>query len=191
MVSYSLSQLDNHDARVAQAISGDKDAFGALYDHYHPLMYRFVLLRVGRKEDAEDITHQIFVDAWQNIRGYEMRGLPFASWLYRIARNGVIDHYRTRKDEMSLELVDTNAMVSGHNPEVLTQELFELARVRKAIAKLKPEHQDVVIMRFVEELSIKEAAHALEKSEGAVKLLQHRAIKELKKILETDKPQLA
>lgn len=170
---------------VRQAISGDAEAFGSLYDHYEQRIYRFILLRVGRREEAEDITHQVFMSAWENIRRYEERGLPFTSWLYRIARNNIIDYYRTRKDEVSLDAIDPEAFVAHHYPEADAQHAIELARVHKAIGELKPDYKDVVIMRFVEELSLREVAGALKKSEGAVKLLQYRAIKELKKRLIT------
>lgn len=185
-VDGSLSGVEGEKAQeqlVRQATSGDAEAFGALYDHYQPRIYRFVLLRVGRREEAEDITHQVFMSAWENIRRYEERGLPFTSWLYRIARNNVIDYYRTRRDEVGLDTIDPEAFVAHHYPEADAQRAIELVRVHKAIHELKPDYKDVVVMRFVEELSLREVAGALKKSEGAVKLLQYRAIKELKKQL--------
>ena len=86
--------LDGEQSYVNSAIRGDSSAFGVLYDHYQPMIYRFVAVKVGRREEAEDITHQVFLSAWQNIKRYEHRGHPFSSWLYRIARNQVVDHYR-------------------------------------------------------------------------------------------------
>ena len=159
---------------------GDSSAFGKLYDHYQPMIYRFVLVKVGRREEAEDITHQVFLQAWQNIRTYRHRGYPFGSWLYRIARNRVIDHYRSRKDDVSLEAADTQDVSHQiSQPDVSLQ--MDMERVMAAVRSLKPEYQDVIILRFIEDLSVRETAGAMRKTEGAVKLIQHRAIEELKK----------
>lgn len=170
---------------IASAIGGDSSAFGLLYDYYQPMIYRFVVLKVSRREEAEDITHQVFLNAWQNVRRYEHRGHPFSSWLYRIARNQIIDHYRAQKEEVSLEklaLEDIAVLpqVSAADPSAK----LETERVLRAVRKLKAEYQDVIILRFIEDLSIKETASALKKTEGAVKLMQHRAMQELKKMME-------
>lgn len=175
--------LDNEFQLIELAIKGESSAFGSLYDHYHPKIYRFVFLKVSRREEAQDITHQVFMNAWQSIPNYKHLGFPFSSWLYQIARNQVIDHYRTQKKEISLEEIDLESLAGYSNPESRTDEKLELEKVRLALGQLKSDYQDVVIMRFVEELSLKETAAALQKSEGAIKIIQHRAIKELRKIL--------
>lgn len=82
---------------IKEAQSGKAEAFGKLYDDHISRIYRFILLKVSRKTDAEDITHQVFLSAWQNIRSYKIQGNPFSSWLYKIAHNAVIDFYRTQK----------------------------------------------------------------------------------------------
>lgn len=146
------------------------------------MIYRFVFIKIGRREEAEDITHQVFLRAWQNIRNYRHRGNPFGSWLYRIARNQVIDHYRSRRDEASLDSLDTDGAVFQVSQPNLSARL-DMERVMTALRTLKPDYQDVVIFRFIEDLSIKEVAGAIQKTEGAVKLMQHRAIEELKKKL--------
>lgn len=110
-------------------------------------------------------------------------GHPFSSWLYRIARNQVTDFYRTAKKDVSIEAVQEEVFVSTVRMDFHLDRSLEMKRVREAIAKLKPDYQDVVLMRFVEDLSIKEVASALGKTEGAVKLVQHRALGALKKIL--------
>lgn len=174
--------LDGEIKLIESAVRGKASAFGLLYDHYQPKIYRFVLIKVSRREDAEDITHQVFLNAWQNISNYKDLGFPFSSWLYRIAKNQVIDKYRTKKQEVGLDSVDEEVFADsgiGGSIEIKIQ----LERVMKEIKNLKQDYQDVLIMRFVEDLSIKEVAAAVEKSEGAVKLMQHRAIKELKKVL--------
>lgn len=188
MPNESLSQIDGlsteeHVKLTRKAIAGDSEAFGILYDCYQPKIYRFALLRVGSREDAEDITHRVFMKAWENIGKYEERGVPFGGWLYRIARNDIIDYYRTRKEEASIDSIDPEAFVAQHHPEADAENAIQLARVHKALFAIKPEYKDVIVMRFVEELSLKEVAHAMEKSEGAIKVMQHRAIGELRKLL--------
>ncbi len=170
---------------IRAAVGGDSSAFGALYDRYHAMIYRFVMIKVGRREEAEDITHQVFLSAWQNVHTYKHKGYPFSSWLYRIARNQVIDHYRSRKGKSDVSIEKADPELFGVETDYIgnLSAKIELERVRSAVGRLKPDYQDVIILRFVEDMSLKESAVALGKSEGAVKLLQHRAIRELKKAL--------
>ncbi len=177
--------IDGEAQLIKMAIKGEASAFGSLYDQYHPQIYRFVFIKVSRREDAEDLTHEIFKRAWQNMHAYEDLGFPFSSWLYRIARNQVVDHYRTQKQDVPLDDAEPEWITSGEDREQLVDRHLEMGRVKAAIQKLKPEHQDVVILRFIEDLPIKDVAAAIGKSEGAVKLIQHRAIGELKKMLTT------
>ncbi len=175
--------LDSEEKIIKNAIKGKSSAFGPLYDHYQPMIYRFILVKVGRREDAEDITHQVFLSAWQNIKRYKPMGHPFSSWLYQIARNQIIDHYRARKNETSLEKMDPEYFVMPATAHFDLSIKLELETLRSAIGELKPEYQDVIILRFIEDLPLTEVAAAMEKTEGAVKLMQHRAIKALKKML--------
>lgn len=168
---------------IAGAIRGEPEFFGLLYDHYQPQIYRFIILKVGRREEAEDLTHQVFLSAWKKISGYEDMGHPFSSWLYQIARNQVIDHYRNKRPEVDLESNEAIALSSGVDEEKALSLKIETEKVMTAIKLLSEDHQDVIIMRFVEELSVKETSEAMGKSEGAVKVMQHRAIKELKKLI--------
>jgi len=174
--------LEGENQIIERAKKGESQAFGLLYDHYHERIYRFIFLKVSRKEDAEDLTHQVFLSAWQNIKNYKEFGFPFSSWLYKISRNAVIDFYRSKKIETSLE----EAQNELSSDEIKTDNIdlkIQIEKVMKALKQLKPEYQDIIIMRFVDDLSVKEVAKALDKSEGAVKLMQHRAINNLKKIL--------
>jgi RNA polymerase sigma-70 factor (ECF subfamily) len=175
--------LDGEKKLIQDAVKGKSSAFGDLYDHYQPMIYRFVAVKVGRREEAEDITHQVFLSAWQNIKTYEHRGHPFSSWLYQIARNQVIDHYRAKRNDTPLDAVDPEAFATMASAEFEMPTKLEMETVRRALATMKPDYQDVIIMRFIEDLPIRETAEALDKSEGAIKLMQHRAIKELKRIL--------
>ncbi len=173
--------IDGEKHIIKCAVRGEASAFGSLYDHYQPRIYRFIYLKVSHREEAEDLTHQVFLSAWQNIDGYKFRGFPFSGWLYQIARNRVIDYYRTKKKNVSLESV-AEPEVESSDEKAIDYDL-NLEKLKKAVALLNPEQQDVIIMRFVEDLSPDETAKALNKSSGAVRLLQHRAVKNLKKIL--------
>ena len=174
--------LDGEEKIVRAAIRGEASAFGLLYDHYQPAIYRFVLFKVGRREDAEDLTHQVFLRSWERMRGYKPRGFPFSSLLYRIARNQIIDHYRAHRETTPIEEME---LVLAGAPTVAQHidARLETDRVRTTLKDLKSEYQDVIILRFIEELSVEEAAAALGKSAGATKVLQHRALKKLRELL--------
>ncbi len=170
---------------ILSAKEGNEEAFGRLYDKYMPAIYRFIFLKVGGdKGRAEDISHEVFLSAWQSIGNFRFQGHPFSSWLYRIAGNAVIDYYRTRKANVNIETMPEEAMVSETSLDRDFDNRLSMERVRECLKKLEPAHQDVLIMKFIEEFSNKEIAAALEKSEGAIRVIQHRAIKQLKKHLE-------
>ena len=176
--------IENEQNIIEQARLGEPVAFGHLYDLHHPKIYRYIFLKVSHREEAEDLTHQVFLSAWQNIKSYrEKDKVPFTSWLYRIAKNKVIDYYRGRKPIFSLEMVGENIMEDFPSPLLIAEKSIELENVKQAISSLGEEQQDVLIMRFVEDLPLKEVATILNKSVGAIKLIQHRAIINLKKIL--------
>ena len=175
--------VDGEKNLIELAIKGEASAFGSLYDHYQPKIYRFVLVKVGRREEAEDLTHQVFLNAWTNIGRYEDVGFPFSSWLYRIARNAVVDFYRAHRENVSLEKTDPEMFAMQASVHADLAAKMDLEKVKSAIREMKPEYQDVIMLRFVEDLPIKEVATAMEKSEGAVKVIQHRAIRELQQKL--------
>ncbi len=175
--------LDGEEKIIKCAVGGDSSAFGVLYDHYQPMIYRFALVKMGGREEAEDLTHQVFLSAWQNIGKYKDLGHPFSSWLYQIAKNQIVDYYRSKKNDISLDNSDAELFVSSATEPVDIPMRLAMEKVFIAIKKLKPEYQDVVMLRFVEDVSLRDTAQALKKTEGAVKLMQHRAIKELKNIL--------
>ncbi len=175
--------LENEHDLIRKAKDGDRAAFEALYEHYVEAIYRFVVLKVSSQRDAEDLTHEVFLASWKNLGSYRYKGVPFSSWLYRIARNKVIDHYRTRRDHADIEQVNPNIFVSSDSPERDADILLDVERVKQSLDRLSSDQKDVTIMRFVEELSHREIAKALGKSEGAVRLIQHRALKNLREFL--------
>ncbi len=169
-------------AIILGAIDGKASAFGLLYDKYNGQIYRFIYLKVSHREEAEDLTHQVFLSAWQNIKNYKFKGFPFSSWLYQIARNQIIDHYRTKKAVSDIENIEEPEMPESSLSEKLDVDM-EMEAVKKAILKLSQEQQDIIILRFVDDLSPKEVSIALKRPESTVRVIQHRAIKNLQKII--------
>lgn len=172
---------------IKEAIQGESSAFGFLYDKYHERIYRFIYLKVSHREEAEDLAHQVFLKAWQNIDSYEHKGFPFSSWLYQIARNQVIDHYRGKKDIINIEYIEEIEFFYNDSDETLKlDDKDNIEAIKKAVLKLPEDQQDIVIMRFVEDIQPKEIALIIDKPESTVRVLQHRAIKNLKKMLKSN-----
>ena len=177
--------LEDEKQLVEQAKQGIASSFGDLYDHYVGPIYRFILLKVSSSEEAQDLTHDVFMRAWRTLPSFEHRGLPFSSWLYRIARNRVIDHYRTKKSNANLDdfLETSNEnFIEAAKVETELDLDITLEQVKGALQSLTDEQQDVITMRFVQDLEIKEIAKILDKREGTVRIIQHRALEKLKKI---------
>ena len=170
------------DRLVAAAQGGDPDAFGALFDRYHAPVYRFVAARVGRPSDAEDLAQLVFVKALEALPRYEARGVPFGGWLFRLARNVVIDHVRTRREHAPIDVVmERTADEAG--PDDLAVLRQEMDGVASAMRRLTPEQLEAIELRFFAGLSAKEAAVAMGRQEGTVRGLQFRAIAALRREL--------
>jgi RNA polymerase sigma-70 factor, ECF subfamily len=167
---------------VALAKDGDADAFGALFDRYHGPVYRYVASRVDRPSDAEDLTQTVFVKALEALPRYEQRGVPFGGWLFRLARNTVIDHVRTRRDHAALDVVAERA-TDGEAPETIVAARQDLDDVRRALDRLTDEQREAIALRFFAGLSAREAAVAMGRQEGTVRGLQFRAIAALRREL--------
>jgi RNA polymerase sigma-70 factor (ECF subfamily) len=173
---------------VQRAIDHDPEAFGRLYDIHVDSVYRHVYYRVGNEQDAEDLTQQVFLKAWQAIDRYRRKASPFIAWLMTISHNLVVDFYRTRKDKAYLE-AEILADGPASNPEQAAETSLEQQRLRRAILKLGSDEQQVVILRFVEGFEFAEIASVLNKKEGNVRVILHRALVKLRSILEKDKKQ--
>jgi RNA polymerase sigma-70 factor (ECF subfamily) len=170
---------------VVEAQSGDAWAFGKLFDHYHEPVYRFIASRVHRPTDAEDLTQHVFVKALEALPRYEARGVPFGGWLFRLARNAVIDHVRTRHDHAELdEIVGWTHGDAG--PDEIAVVRQELDAIGAALAALTDEQREAIALRFFAGLSAREAAEAMGKQEGTVRGLQFRAIAALRRQLGID-----
>jgi RNA polymerase sigma-70 factor, ECF subfamily len=170
------------DRLVAAAKAGDSEAFGAVFDAYHEGVYRYVVSRVGRPSDAEDLTQIVFVKALEALPRYEARGIPFGGWLFRLARNTVIDHLRTRREHLELEAL-AERPAEGPGPEDVATTRQEVEAVGAALAELTDEQRDAIALRFFAGLSAREAAIAMGKQEGTIRGLQFRGIAALRRRL--------
>ena len=167
---------------VGAAKDGDPEAFGALFDHFYGPVYRYVAARVGRPSDAEDLAQLVFVKALEALPRYELRGVPFGGWLFRLARNVVIDHVRTRREHVTLDVVVQQSDEDG-GPDELAAIRQELDSVAHALRRLTPEQREAIQLRFFAGLSAREAAVAMGRQEGTVRGLQFRAIAALRREL--------
>ncbi len=171
-------------ALVDLARTGDKDAFGLLYDHYHGSVYRFLFYRTRSSQLAEDLTSETFFRALRSMNGFRWQGKDFGAWLMTIARNLCTDHFKAGRTRLEVTTEDMGAhddSTEGPENAVLASLTNEL--LMEALTQLPDEQRDCLVMRFLQGLSIAETAAVLERSDGAVKQLQLRGVRNLAKLL--------
>jgi len=167
---------------VAAAKAGDAEAFGRLFDRFHEPVHRYVAARVRRPSDAEDLAQLVFVKALEALPRYEQRGVPFGGWLFRLARNVVIDHLRTHREHVELDaLLERPGQDAGPEAQVLAR--HEMDVIAAALSELTDEQHDAIALRFFAGLSAREAAVVMGKQEGTVRGIQFRAIAALRRRL--------
>lgn len=175
---------DQELASLAEKIqAGDRDAFGTFYDAYVEKIYRYVYFKV-QPEDVEDLTEMAFLKVWDNIRLYKKGTAPFTSWVFRIVHNMIVDYYRLKRRVFDLpeDLPDENL---SSNPRALAEQNLTQVQVRLALNQLRPLYQQILVMKFITGLSNEEIAHTLRRRSSAIRVLQFRALKSLKKVLST------
>jgi RNA polymerase sigma-70 factor (ECF subfamily) len=178
---------------VERAGNGDQRAIGRLYDAYVTPLYRFCLARVGNETDAEDLTEEIFLKVMRALGGFEWRPLPlgadgaerspFRAWLFRIARNHVISHYRRNASHPTAGEVPDWIEDDRRGPAEMAELAMTVDEVFAAVELLPQAQREVILLRFGSGLSVAETAEALEKNQTNVKVLQHKGIKKLKELL--------
>ena len=175
---------------VARARIGDQKAFASLYREYVQLVHRYVGSRVHDRQKAEDIVAEVFVRALRNISKFEFRGIEFSAWLVRIARNLIVDQGKSRLSTMEvLHEVTPEGKTEDHAD--LTIAALDAQVIRSALADMIPEHRRVLELRFIDCLNINETAHRMSKTPGAVRVLQFRALKAMKRYLDAKVPHAA
>lgn len=171
-------------ALVDLARGGDKEAFGQLYDHYQPSVYRFLYYRVGSTTLAEDLTAETFFRALRSMHSFRWQGKDFGAWLMTIARNLTADHFkagRTRLEQTTEDIQTLDTTSDSPESEVLASLTNE--SLLRALGELPAEQRECLIMRFLQGLSIAETAEILGRSSGAVKQLQLRGVRNLAKLI--------
>jgi RNA polymerase sigma-70 factor (ECF subfamily) len=174
-------------ALVDLARGGDSEAFGHLYDNYNGVVYRFVYYRVSSQALAEDLTSETFFRALRSISSFQWQGKDFAAWLMTIARNLVVDHHKSARSRLETptgEIGDREASAATPEEHVVQSITHEL--LRHKLTELPSEQQECLVLRFLNSCSIAETAKIMDKSEGAVKQLQLRAIRNLARLLPED-----
>ena len=166
---------------IDAAVTGDPAAFAALYDQHADRVYRHCYYRLGNRADAEDLTQQTFLAAWQAIARYRRTGAPFIAWLLTIGQRLAISHIR-RAREIAVPDVVSAAAEADDPAEVLGARATR-ALVRQAILQLKPERREVILLRFIEGFTVAEVAAALGKTDNNVRVIQHRALADLRRCL--------
>ena len=166
---------------IDAAVGGDAAAFAALYDHYADRVYRHCYYRLGNRADAEDLTQQTFLQAWRAIGRYRRGDAPVVAWLLTIAQRLALSHFRRAREVASPEVAPAAPGVS--DPAEALDASVTRSEVRRAILHLKPERQEVIILRFIDGFSIGEVAGALGKTENNIRVIQHRALADLRRRL--------
>jgi RNA polymerase sigma-70 factor (ECF subfamily) len=168
--------------RATQA--GDQQAFGQLYDRYHEMVFRYVLFRVGDRQLAEDLTAETFLRALRRIQSVSYQGRDIGAWFVTIARNLVLDHVKSsryRLEQTTSEIADLSPATSGPEQQVLDGATHE--ELLRCVAKLNADQKECIALRFLQGLSVAETARLMGRNEGAVKALQHRAVRRLAQLL--------
>jgi RNA polymerase sigma-70 factor (ECF subfamily) len=190
MPKFLQNSTDAELIRLAQNRQDDPvagaSAVGELYDRYHESIFRYIWSRVSDQQLAEDLTGDVFTSMVINLPKYRSVGSPFQAWLYRIARNLIIDHSRKASSRKELHLDEViNNSAGEEDPTLIVENQMIVEEVQAVLGELKPLKQDVIILRFIVGLSLKEVASILGRTISSIKVTQHRALKELRMKLES------
>lgn len=177
-------QLFNESIVLYRISKGDTESFAQVFDRYHEKIYRFVYLKLPRQQDAEDIAAEVFLKVWDHIKaGKKITSLQ--AFVYQVARNLVVDFYR--RQGAPTESIDEGEIVIADRSDLSLEEKMvlkgDMARIEGALRKLKDAYREVIVLHYLNELSLVETAHAIEKSPGATRVLLHRGMRALKNIL--------
>jgi RNA polymerase sigma-70 factor (ECF subfamily) len=175
----AIHPMDRPSSAQPQAL--DAQAFARLYDRNVSKVYKYIYYKVGTAVQAEDLTAQAFMKAWEASDRYRWTQRPFSAWLFRIAHNLVVDHFRTRRDALSIEGLPFEIDAHSESLDALAQRHLTAAELRKAIGRLTDSQQQVIVLKFLEGYSTEETARIMRKDAGAVRALQHRALTALQR----------
>jgi RNA polymerase sigma-70 factor (ECF subfamily) len=164
----------------------DPSAFARIYEHYYEDVYNYILHRLAMTSVAEDLTAEVFLKALESIDSYTFRGVPLLAWLFRIARNMVVDYVR---GPWPVEVPLKEGLVTEEGAGDVFEREFTQQYLIQALSSLTEDQQDVIVLRIVDGFSVTDVAQILGKSEGAIKSLQRRALDSLSRVLEEISPE--
>ncbi len=186
-ISLTMDNVEIDEKELVKLAKKDPKAFGDLYDRYYPRIFGYILKRTANFEVAKDVTSETFFKALKSLWQFQWQSAPFSSWLYKIATNEIINHFRETKRRISVSLEQVPELESGSDPkkEVLEAELkFEKNQtflfLKKKVLTLSLDYQEVIVLRFFEKKKIKEISQILKKKEGTVKSLLSRGLEKLR-----------
>jgi RNA polymerase sigma-70 factor (ECF subfamily) len=169
-----------------RARAGEPAALGSIYDRYAPQIYTYLYRRLGERETAEDLTAEVFIRMLDALDRGSFASTSLVGWLYRIAHNLAVDHYRRQRPATGPLEVDIAG--TGDGPCGQLERRQDAERLRRALAKLTPDQQQVIALRFGQGLQAGQVAEVLNKPERAVRSLQHRALSSLRRLLDRERP---
>ena len=175
--------MQEEEGLVGQAVRGDQQAFSRLYEAHFDRIYRYVYLKIGDREEAEDLTQQVFLNALRSIRSFKYKGAPFTAWLFRIAHNQIVDYLRKKTKRPAAVEIDDRVPSDAKDPEDIVEMRLSVEQLSKATLRLTDAQREVISLRFAGGLSIEEVARAMGKNPGAIKALQHAAVVSLRKLM--------
>jgi RNA polymerase sigma-70 factor, ECF subfamily len=173
-------------ALVQRSAARDQAAFAELYDRFLDEVYRYVYYRSGNRSDAEDLTEQVFLQAWAAIDRFRWQGKPFVAWLYSVAHNLLVDRHRRSGPVQSLDAADHRLDLEHPHAARAFSQCIDADLLATAIKQLTPEQQQVIALKFVHGYDTAEIARLMEKREGTIRALQLRALQSLRRHLQRE-----
>ena len=172
--------MPDEESLVRRAQQRDQQAFAQLYEEHFDKIYRYVTLKIGNETEAEDMTQHVFLNALKSISSFKWRGISFSAWLFRIAHNLVVDYLRKKAKQVTVPLYESS-VIANDDPQLIAEQRLDIEQLVSATKHLTEAQREVISLRFAGGLSIAQAAKVMDRSQGAVKALQHSAIVALRK----------
>ncbi len=177
--------MQDEESLIRKAQQRDQVALTQLYEENFDKIYRYIVLKIGDRTEAEDMTQQVFLNALKSISSYKFKGMPFSSWLYRIAHNQIVDYFRKKSRRVTVPL-DESIAAGEDDPGKVAETKLEIEELAQAAKKLTAAQQEVISLRFTGDMPVAEVARVMGRSVGAVKALQHSAIVTLRRVLSAE-----
>jgi RNA polymerase sigma-70 factor (ECF subfamily) len=177
---------DSEDSElIKNAQEGESEAFGELYQRYAQTIFRFIYANLNDRLDAEDLTEEVFFRAWRSLPKYRQQGVPFLAYLFKIARNVLIDFYRRAGRSGGIMSIEEK-QITDFNPDPGETAILNIEHqeVRQTLTQLREDYRTVIVLRFLSGLSPEETGQVMGRTPGAVRILQHRALSALRSLLE-------